>query len=95
LGAAFPGGDERLPTTLQRVVGAYRLDEQPVQEGAEQEEQEEPAPAMTPVLPMVAKSEIRRRVSRLLHLGQATGASACAIERRASKDAPHWLQRYS
>ncbi len=50
---------------------------------------------MTPVLPMAAKSEINRRVSMLPQFGQAMGASASAIERRASKDVPHWLQRYS
>jgi len=71
------------------------LDEQPAQDDEEQPAQEEPAPAMTPVLPMAAKSEINRRVSMLPQFGQAMGASASAIERRASKDVPHWLQRYS
>lgn len=66
----------------------YRLEEQPAQEEDEQPEQEEPAPAITPWLPMAAKSEISRRASMPPQFGQAMGASASVIERRASKAVP-------
>lgn len=42
---------------------AYRREPQVAQEVAEQEVQEEPPPAMTPVLPIAANREIARRVS--------------------------------
>jgi hypothetical protein len=53
-------------------------------EGA-QELHDAPAPAITPSLPMAENSEIARRVSLLPHWGQAMGASAFDIARRASK----------
>ena len=63
-------------------------------EGA-QDAQEAPAPAITPLLPMAEKREIARQVSSEPQLGQAIGASASAIDRRASKRVSHSWQQYS
>ncbi len=50
-----------------------------------QEPHDAPAPAITPSLPMAENSEIARHVFSLPHLGQAMGASASDIARKASK----------
>ena len=50
-----------------------------------QEPHDAPAPAITPSLPMAENSEIARHVFSLPHLGQAMGASASDITRKASK----------
>ena len=50
-----------------------------------QELHDAPAPVITPSLPMAENSEIARCVFSLPHLGQAMGASASDIARRASK----------
>ena len=50
-----------------------------------QEPHDAPAPAITPLLPMAENSEIARHVFSLPHLGQAMGASASDIARKASK----------
>ena len=60
-----------------------------------QEPHDAPAPAITPSLPMAENSEIARHVFSLPHLGQAMGASASDIARKASKRAPHSEQQYS
>jgi len=60
-----------------------------------QEPHDAPAPAITPSLPMAENSEIARHVFSLPHLGQAMGASASNIARKASKRVPHSEQQYS
>jgi hypothetical protein len=49
-----------------------------------QEPHEAPDPAITPLLPTAENSEIIRPVFSLPHLGQAIGASASDMARRAS-----------
>ncbi len=50
-----------------------------------QEPHDDPAPVITPSLPMAENREIARQVFSLPHLGQAMGASASDIARKASK----------
>ncbi len=50
-----------------------------------QEPHDAPAPVIIPSLPMAENSEIARHVFSLPHLGQAMGASASDIARKASK----------
>ena len=60
-----------------------------------QEPHDEPAPAIVPSLPMAVKSEICRQTLLLSHVGQEMGASASAIDRRASKHVSQSAHLYS
>ena len=60
-----------------------------------QEPHDEPAPAITPLLPIAENNEIIRPVRSLPHLGHAMGASASDIARRASKHISQSAHLYS
>jgi hypothetical protein len=60
-----------------------------------QEPQDAPDPAITPLSPIAENSEIMRPVFSLPHFGQAMGASASDIARRASKSVLQSVHLYS